>query len=280
VISALITVMAMLAAFDDLLTAVYDAGQGKRSVGEMLARSARLFESVAAGFLIYDRDGQQVTHSVVAPPRSGLPDWQDRLREMAEDPAIRILSRIRLREPRRFTDLVPRPRLRNASWFLRQEVLAGLGYGIAVDLDLTGLRVRMFGMRAAGAPDFESGPLELLGRVARHVERAFAGSAHRLAPESIGVDAATLVYRPQEFSNVMREVRPVERQLATRFGLTATEARVAVAAAAGLSRVQTAEQLGISLNSLKTHLRRVHSKLGISRAGELVRAVTALEAGR
>jgi DNA-binding CsgD family transcriptional regulator len=258
-------VMATLAEYDDLLTTIYDAGEGKRSLGEMLAQCAQQFEAVAAGFLIYDEGDQQVTHSIVAPLRISSADWQDPLREMTEDPALRILSRIQLREPRRFTDLVPRTRLRSARWFLRQEVQVGLGYGMAVDLNLAGLRVRMFGMCAAGAPDFKSGPVDLLGRVGRHVERAFAAGAHRLAP--------------QGFTEAMREVRPTERQLVVRFGLTPAEARVAVGAVA-MSRAQTAERLGMSLNSVKTHLRRVYSKLGISRAGELVLAVTAADTGR
>ena len=154
-----------------------------------------------------------------------------------------------------------------------------MGYGIAIDIDLAGLRVRMFGLRAAGAGDFESGPLALLGRLARHVARAFAGAAHRLAPHMLGADAAALVFREEEFAGAMRGEQPLERQLAARFGLTPAEARVAAAAAEGRARAETAARLGISLNSLKTHLRRVHAKLGIRRSGELVRLIAGAARG-
>jgi DNA-binding CsgD family transcriptional regulator len=53
-------------------------------------------------------------------------------------------------------------------------------------------------------------------------------------------------------------------------GLTAAERRVAKVAASGISNAQVASVLGVSLNTVKTHLRRVYSKLDVKKQSELV----------
>jgi DNA-binding CsgD family transcriptional regulator/PAS domain-containing protein len=60
------------------------------------------------------------------------------------------------------------------------------------------------------------------------------------------------------------------------YGLTSAEARVALAAASGLSIPAAADRLGISSNTVKTHLRRVYAKTGTSRQAELARVVASL----
>ena len=52
--------------------------------------------------------------------------------------------------------------------------------------------------------------------------------------------------------------------------LTDAERRVASAAALGISNAAVAQALGISLNTVKTHLRHVYHKLGVRRQSELV----------
>ena len=58
------------------------------------------------------------------------------------------------------------------------------------------------------------------------------------------------------------------------YGLTQAEARVAVAASSGSTVFESATQLGLSPNTVKTHLRKVFAKTGISRQTELVRLMT------
>lgn len=53
-------------------------------------------------------------------------------------------------------------------------------------------------------------------------------------------------------------------------GLTAAEWRVAKIAAGGVSNIYIARTLNLSLNTVKTHLRRVYLKLNIRRQGELI----------
>jgi DNA-binding CsgD family transcriptional regulator len=60
------------------------------------------------------------------------------------------------------------------------------------------------------------------------------------------------------------------------YGLTQAEARVALAASSGTTIAETAEQLGLSSNTVKTHLRKVFDKTGVSRQAELVRLVASI----
>jgi DNA-binding CsgD family transcriptional regulator len=52
--------------------------------------------------------------------------------------------------------------------------------------------------------------------------------------------------------------------------LTVAERRVATVAASGISNADIAGVLGVSLNTVKTHLRRVYSKLDVKRQSELI----------
>ena len=54
-------------------------------------------------------------------------------------------------------------------------------------------------------------------------------------------------------------------------GLTATEAKVAVAASRGLSGKEICRELGISYNTLKTHLRHIYAKTRTKHQADLVR---------
>ncbi|GAB1717481.1 MAG: helix-turn-helix transcriptional regulator [Nitrobacter sp.] len=60
------------------------------------------------------------------------------------------------------------------------------------------------------------------------------------------------------------------------FGLTLAEARVAVLVADGLTGPQTADALGISLSTVKTHLKRCFDKIGIHSQVALARLLATL----
>jgi DNA-binding CsgD family transcriptional regulator len=64
------------------------------------------------------------------------------------------------------------------------------------------------------------------------------------------------------------------------FGLTQAEARVAIAVASGLNIPEVARQMGLSPNTVKTHLRRVFDKTGTARQAELARLMALLGAVR
>lgn len=57
------------------------------------------------------------------------------------------------------------------------------------------------------------------------------------------------------------------------FGLTLAEARVAILVASGLTGPQTAEALGISASTVKTHLKRCFDKVGVHSQVALARLI-------
>jgi DNA-binding CsgD family transcriptional regulator len=60
------------------------------------------------------------------------------------------------------------------------------------------------------------------------------------------------------------------------YGLTFAEAKVALAASSGLTIPEAATQLGLSPNTIKTHLRRVFAKTGTGRQAELARLMASI----
>ncbi len=60
------------------------------------------------------------------------------------------------------------------------------------------------------------------------------------------------------------------------YGLTSAEAKVALAAGSGLPIPQVAQQLGLSPNTVKTHLRKIFAKTATSRQAELARLMASL----
>jgi DNA-binding CsgD family transcriptional regulator len=57
------------------------------------------------------------------------------------------------------------------------------------------------------------------------------------------------------------------------YELTHAEARVALASSLGKTVLETAKLLGLSPNTIKTHLRRVFAKTATARQAELARVV-------
>ena len=72
--------------------------------------------------------------------------------------------------------------------------------------------------------------------------------------------------------NDPEQQEPLDRDSLSRlFGLTAAEAAVAQAVAKGLGLQHAVEELGISINTVRTHQKRVFQKTGTSRQAELVK---------
>ena len=64
---------------------------------------------------------------------------------------------------------------------------------------------------------------------------------------------------------------PTEAALSIAYGLTRAESRVVARLVGGANVGDTATQLGISLNTVRTHLKRAMGKTGVSRQADLVR---------
>jgi len=69
-----------------------------------------------------------------------------------------------------------------------------------------------------------------------------------------------------------------EAVLTTLFDLTPAEARVLMTIGSGISPPQSAEALGVSENTIKTHLSRIYAKTGKSRQADLVKLVVEIGA--
>lgn len=130
------------------------------------------------------------------------------------------------------------------------------------------------GAIAGGAPaktiriwrSFQKQPLNLLLIRARCADsdRFAALGAH--SPDVIG-----FINDPSRAPSVSFHV------LTDLYGLTAAEARVMLAAAKGSPAGEIKNQLQLSTNTVKTHLRRVYQKLDVSCHAELERVVKSLE---
>jgi pimeloyl-ACP methyl ester carboxylesterase/DNA-binding CsgD family transcriptional regulator/PAS domain-containing protein len=64
-----------------------------------------------------------------------------------------------------------------------------------------------------------------------------------------------------------------ENALSGFFGLTAAEARVTQQLALGLTVEEAAQELGVKLSTVRTHVQRVFGKVGVSRQPDLLRAI-------
>jgi GAF domain-containing protein len=73
-----------------------------------------------------------------------------------------------------------------------------------------------------------------------------------------------------EIERLRQERHPTEHLLCSRFGLTATEARVALGIARGESLVSIAERHRVAVATARSQLKAVFSKLGTHRQAELV----------
>ncbi|HKU98956.1 MAG TPA: helix-turn-helix transcriptional regulator [Vineibacter sp.] len=85
-------------------------------------------------------------------------------------------------------------------------------------------------------------------------------------------DAAALLF----FIDPANNAKPPIAWLMNAYGLTAAEAKVALVASSGMTVPQTADHLGLSTNTVKTHLRRVFAKTGTGRQADLARLTTSI----
>jgi DNA-binding CsgD family transcriptional regulator/PAS domain-containing protein len=95
-----------------------------------------------------------------------------------------------------------------------------------------------------------------------------------------GSEAIRSAFRPATaaifLSTALTTPPDLKDSLATLYDLTPSEARVAVQIFEGLNPTEAAEQQGVSENTIKTHLSRTFSKMGVTRQAELVKLVTAV----
>ena len=85
-------------------------------------------------------------------------------------------------------------------------------------------------------------------------------------------DATTIVF----VCDLARPIDVTGAWVTAAYGLTTAEAKVAISASSGTTIGETAHQLGLSPNTVKTHLRKVFAKTGTSRQIELARLMASV----
>jgi DNA-binding CsgD family transcriptional regulator/PAS domain-containing protein len=86
-------------------------------------------------------------------------------------------------------------------------------------------------------------------------------------------DAAVLVF----IVDIARRRRIAVEQIRQAYGLTWSEARVAIGVGSGMSGIEVASAMNLSPNTVKSHLRNVFAKTATQRQSELARLVSALD---
>jgi DNA-binding CsgD family transcriptional regulator len=263
--------MAMnLDSYDALIDSIYDAGTAGGSIAQMFERIRAAIDGSGAGVSLYDAADASITHTLVGSKRSISRLAMGQVIRSNSDPGLGLVAGPRLTAPRRFTDIVPEPHLRSANWFRQQSELTGMGHGILCDLMIAGARVRLFVIRNAGAPNFAEADLDLIARLGRHIERAFAHSLRRFTPFQRLRGLAVILFDEDRLTESFVRDDAFDRQLAARFGLTTAEQRVLRVMAGGVTRAEGHAMLGIGINSLKSHMRRIYAKTGTRRLPDLI----------
>ena len=251
--------------YDALISGIYDAGTANGSLSRMFELVRDAVGAASAGVSIYDADDVMITHTLVRSTRAVSRKLIGQLLPLTDDPAAGLVTGARLASPRRFTDIVPEPQLRNARWFREQIALASFGHGIMLDVTIAGIRVRLFAVRNTGATNFSETDVDLIGRIGPHLRRAFAHGMRRFSPFQSARGLAIILYDENRLAASFVRGDAFDRQLSTRYGLTPAELRVLKLMASGIQREEAHAQLGIGANSLKTHMRRIYAKTGARR---------------
>ena len=120
-------------------------------------------------------------------------------------------------------------------------------------------------------------------RLARHLQLTTTPAAAAGAPPAVAYvlplsqGTARAAFQPAcaaVFVSTTTAASPLpEAVLTTLFDLTPAEARVLVTVGSGLSSAKSVEALGVSENTLKTHLSKIYAKTGTSRQADLVKLV-------
>ena len=101
----------------------------------------------------------------------------------------------------------------------------------------------------------------------------------QLSRVSVGTSFSADGELPEVIAFLTDPSRPLEAApelLSRSYGLTAAEARAAVAATAAGSLEEIAETLSLSISTVKSHLQQVYAKTGVRGRAELVRLVLGL----
>jgi DNA-binding CsgD family transcriptional regulator len=258
--------------FDDLVGLLHRPPRSGSPLGAFLSRFGAMLDCATAGFFVYDARDRLISHGVSTPHRPinlrALAGWQ-------KSPEIRAFNSRRFLEARRLSEFGSDAELGRQAWYRAQFTDAGLRHCLMQDIEVGPVRARVLALRALEAPDFDREECELFERAGFHLSTGLRG----FQPDSLrGLSAAAGVVELDFAGRQRAEFVPAWAGLALAGrGLSAAERRVALALRDGRPVREAAERLGLSLNTVKTHLKRVYEKLGVRGLPELVALLARLE---
>jgi DNA-binding CsgD family transcriptional regulator len=259
--------------FDDLVGMLHRAPRGGPPLGAFLSRFGAMLDCKVAGFFVYDARDRLISHGVSTPHRPidlrDLAGWQ-------KSPEIQAFNSRRFAAARRLSEFGSDAELGRQAWYRAQFTDAGLRHCLMQDIQVGPVRARVLALRALEAPDFDREECEFFERAGFHLSTGLRG----FQPDSLrGWSSAAGIVELDFASRRRAEVAHgrVASALAGR-GLSAAERRVAVAMRDGAPVREAAARLGLSLNTVKTHLKRIYEKLSVRGLPELVALLARLEA--
>jgi DNA-binding CsgD family transcriptional regulator len=134
-------------------------------------------------------------------------------------------------------------------------------------------RVRLAVASRRDMGDFDADSVDLFERITRHATAMLGDlDLHGMGRVRFGPEICVLQVGRREEG----ELSLLSLGLCSLYGLSAAEAKVAVAVGAGRSPAQAALSLGVSINTVRSHLKNIYLKLEINRLAELVSVLSSM----
>jgi DNA-binding CsgD family transcriptional regulator len=254
--------------YDDILQALQSASRDVTKVSDFLVRLGRTFGGVAT-LSVFDYTGDL---TVAAVSSRYLPVDEEAMKRWVTDPGARAVSRIRHPRARRLSEVVPWG-LEREAWYKGLYLDWGVRHAMMQDLGRQVGRVRLAVASRRDMGDFDADSVDLFERITRHATAMLGDlDLHGMGRVRFGPEICVLQVGRREEG----ELSLLSLGLCSLYGLSAAEAKVAVAVGAGRSPAQAALSLGVSINTVRSHLKNIYLKLEINRLAELVSVLSSM----
>lgn len=254
--------------YDTLIGQLHGVSHIKGNFENFLNNLCRFSESSAVGIALCDRKGGVWSFSVLGKPHLEPIKKVYRPHEYGE---ARKFVRQNFPRAARLNDVVPRGELKNLPWYRYGLSTENLQYYMFGDIFIESIKIRTIIARKSTDKNFNSRDCDFLDRVQGHLQV----STQRMGIETLmdGLKESEFSsgnFRSIEFSTIIENNTDIESILRSAYGLSAAECRVVTAMTGGCPVKTAADSLNISANTLKTHLKRIYLKTGVSRRVELL----------
>jgi DNA-binding CsgD family transcriptional regulator len=255
--------MAML----DVIDALYAAALDPTLWNEALYRLARVVDGTAAGVCI-ERFETAVVQRCNGLDSNFMAAYGDHYRH--EDPWLNAARTLPVRSVRYGEALVARPRLLKSAFYNELSRPYEIDDLMVIAAGRTATEFTLVYVAAGLRKSFSKNDGAIVELLVPHLCNALA-IGQRLSPLCLDQ------LRSTSSVDAARTPRTLHDHLRLEFGLTPTEARVAVHVGRGMAPKQTAAALGTSWNTVRFQLRQVYAKTHTSGQSELARLIMRTE---